>query len=139
MFMENIKRIRINKNRGWRGLAELVAENEERDEVLKMIFSFSQPVWDDMLCGRIVVQDKNYYVVLSFDNVDELPHGHQRSVLIKNFTATIIDIHKYPKEDWIHSALTHGHYDLISHFIKNRNNHTTSDWNCIGIRVTPTI
>ena len=49
--MKEIKRIRINKNRGWRGLAELVCEDEERKVVHKMIFSFSQAVWNDLLKG----------------------------------------------------------------------------------------
>ena len=53
--MESIKRIRINKNRGWRALAELVCENARREDVARMIFSFSQPVWEDMLKGFIVM------------------------------------------------------------------------------------
>ena len=40
--MESIKRIRINKNRGWRGLAELVCENERREEVAKMILALAK-------------------------------------------------------------------------------------------------
>ena len=137
--MEEIKRIRINKNRGWRGLAELVAEDNERKEVGKMIFSFSQPVWEDMLSGRIVMQDADFYYVLQFDNTDELPkRTQQRSVLIKNFIGTVISQTKYSKLDWKTNS-TLGHYDLINNFIKNRNNHTTSDWNCIGIRVIPNI
>lgn len=137
--MESIKRIRINKNRGWRGLAELIAENERREEVIKMIFSFSQPVWQDMLKGHIVVQDEDNFIILDFDNTDELPKPtQQRSVLIKSFTATVIEQHEVAKEHWARNC-PRELYDYIYHFTKNRNNHTTSDWNCIGIRVIPNI
>ena len=133
-----IQKIMINKNRGWRGLAEVECYDEERTKVLDMIFSFSQPVWDDMLAGRIVVQDIENYFVIHFDNTERLPKG-QRSVLLKYFTANVTKVNTYPKNDWTQSALNMGEYDLISHFIRNRNNHTTSDWNCIGIRVYPNI
>ena len=132
------KQIIINKNRGWRGLAEARLVDNERKEVLKMIFSFSQPVWDDMLMGYMVVQDTDYYYVTEFDNIDALPKG-QRSVLLKYFTANITSCTTYRKNDWTQEALAHGHYDKISHFIKNRNNHTQSSWNCIGVRVVPMI
>lgn len=137
--MESIKRIRINKNRGWRGLAELVAENERREEIAKMIFSFSQDVWNDMLQGYIVMQDETTFTILNFDNTDELPKPtQQRSVLIKSFTATVIEQYEVPKENWYKN--TSGKLcNKIDHFIRNKNNHTTSDWNCIGIRVTPMI
>lgn len=134
----NIERIVINKNRGWRGLAELSAYDRESKEVNKMIFSFSQPVWDDMLKGFIVIQDTEHYIVLRFDSTEYLPKG-QRSVLLKNFRANVLETKVYPKEGWTQPALNNGQYDLISHFIRNRNNHTTSDWNCIGIRVVPMI
>lgn len=131
-------RILINKNRGWRGLAELCVYNDRAKEVNKMIFSFSQPVWDDMQKGYIVMQDPDYYHVIHFDNTEVLPKG-QRSVLIKYFTAGVLSVNSYGKEDWVNPSLSAGQYDLISHFIRNRNNHTTSDWNCIGIRVVPEI
>ena len=140
--MESIKRIRINKNRGWRGLAELVCENERREDIAKMIFSFSQPVWEDMLKGFIVLQDEDNFILLEFDNTDELPKPtQQRSVLIKSFQATVVNQYEYPKENWrINISEEHyEHGDYIYHFTMNRNNHTTSDWNCIGIRVTPMI
>lgn len=134
-----IKRIRLNKNRGWRGLAELVGENESREEVMRMIFSFSQDVWNDMLHGFIVVQDENNFIVLEFDNTDELPRPtQQRSVLIKSFQATVVNSWEYPKENWMKNVPM-VHYDYVYHFTRNRNNHTTSDWNCIGIRVVPMI
>lgn len=137
--MESIKRIRIDKNRGWRGLAELVCENERREEVTKMIFSFSQQVWEDMLKGFIVLQDESNFIILEFDNTDELPKPtQQRSVLIKSFTATVIQQYEVPKENWMKNTPS-TLYNLIYHFTMNRNNHTTSDWNCIGIRVTPMI
>lgn len=137
--MESIKRIRIDKNRGWRGLAELVCENERREEVTKMIFSFSQQVWEDMLKGFIVLQDESNFIILEFDNTDELPKPtQQRSVLIKSFQATVVNQYEYPKENW-KMNISEEHYSYIYHFTRNRNNHTTSDWNCIGIRVTPII
>ena len=136
--MKEIKRIRINKNRGWRGLAELVCEDEERKVVHKMIFSFSQPVWNDLLQGYIVIQDEDNYFILNFDNTDALPKPtQQRSVLIKSFLATVKCITAYPKNEPL--DVLSDDYDRIYNFKKNRNNHTTSDWNCIGVRVVPEI
>lgn len=134
----DIQRIVINKNRGWRGLAEVRCLNEDNKSEIEMIFSFSQPVWDDMLMGYMVLQDSDSYIVVQFDSTDRLPKG-QRSVLLKNFIANVTNVCKYSKKDWTPCALSTGHYNQISHFIKNRNNHTTSDWNCIGIRVIPEI
>ena len=136
--MKEIKRIILNKNRGWRGLAELICEDEERKVVHKMIFSFSQKVWDDLLQGYIVIQDEDNYFILNFDNTDRLPKPtQQRSVLIKSFQATIKNITVYPKHKSM--DVLSDDYDRIYNFKKNRNNHTTSDWNCIGIRVIPEI
>lgn len=134
-----MERIVLNKNRGWRGLAEVIIK-EDLKETQKMIFSFSQPVWEDMLKGYMVLQDETKYTIVEFDNLDTLPKAYQqRSVLIKNFTANVVNKSYYTKTGWEQPALSKGHYDLISHFIKNRNNHTTSDWNCIGVRVVPMI
>ena len=136
--MKEIKRIRINKNRGWRGLAELICEDEERKVVHKMIFSFSQAVWDDLLQGYIVIQDEDNYFILNFDNTENLPKPtQQRSVLIKSFLATVKCITAYPKNEPL--DILSDNYDRIYNFKKNRNNHTTSDWNCIGVRVIPEI
>lgn len=128
--MKEIKRIRLEKNRGWRGLAELICEDDERNIVHKMIFSFSQNVWNDLLRGHIVTQDQDFYYVLDFDNTEALPKPtQQRSVLIKSFMATVTSIHAYKKDEALN--VMSSHYDLIYNFKKNRNNHTTSDWNCI--------
>ena len=136
--MKEITRIILNKNRGWRGLAELVCEDEERKVVHKMIFSFSQAVWNDLLQGYIVIQDEDNYFILNFDNTERLPKPtQQRSVLIKSFQATIKNITAYPKHKSM--DVLSDDYDRIYNFKKNRNNHTTSDWNCIGIRVIPEI
>ena len=136
--MKEIKRIRINKNRGWRGLAELICEDEERNVVHKMIFSFSQPVWDDLLQGYIVIQDEDNYFILNFDNTESLPKPtQQRSVLIKSFLGTVVNITRYAKNE--SPSVLSDDYDRIYNFKKNRNNHTTSDWNCIGVRVVPEI
>ena len=138
MNVKSIKRIRLEKNRGWRGLCMLICEDEERKVVHKMIFSFSQPVWDDLLQGCIVTQDEDNYFILNFDNTDRLPKPtQQRSVLIKSFQATIKNITAYPKHKSMN--VLSDDYDRIYNFKKNRNNHTTSDWNCIGIRVIPEI
>lgn len=136
--MDRIVTIRLNKNRGWRGLAELVCENERREVVHKVIFSFSQDVWNDMLRGYMVTQDEDNYIILNFDNIEMLPKPtQQRSVLIKSFQATVVNSWEYPKDT--SPSVTSDHYGLVYHYKKNRNNHTTSDWNCIGIRVMPNI
>lgn len=134
----DIQRIVINKNRGWRGLAEVRCLNKENKSELEMIFSFSQPVWDDMLIGRMVLQDGDDYIIVHFDNTEVLPKG-QRSVLLKNFVGNIIDTIRVPKTEIISADLGSIDHNAIIHFKKNRNNHTTSDWNCIGIRVIPEI
>lgn len=140
--MEEItmKKIIINKNRGWRGLAELVCRDSEGNDVIKTIFSFSQDVWDDLIFRHaIVAQDKDYYYVIRFNDIFcRLPRAdQQRSVLIKNFTDEITIVNRYSKTDT--TSVPSDDYSMISNFIKNRNNHTTSDWNCIGVRVMPII
>ena len=137
--MLEIKEIIINKNRGWRGLAELIIRNATHTTQKRVIFSFSQEVWDDMLSGHIVVQDEEYYYILTFDNTARLPAPtQQRSVLIKDFMATVLNVDRYEKATWKDECdITD--YTYIQHFNKNRNNHTQSDWNCIGLRVMPII
>ena len=138
-------KIYIDKNRGWRGLAKVdIYEQEEPGMVCQtkheMIFSFSQDVWEDLLKGFIVLQDKDNYYIFEFNNTDRLPKPtQQRSVLIKNFRGEVVNSWVIKKASWTADALAIGHYDLISHFTRNSNNHTTSDWNCIGIRVIPSI
>ena len=134
----DIQRIVINKNRGWRGLAEVRCLNKENKSEMEMIFSFSQPVWDDMKEGSMVLQDGEDYVIVHFDNTEMLPKG-QRSVLLKNFIGNIINVVRVPKTSVLAVELDARDYNAIMHFKKNRNNHTTSDWNCIGIRVIPEI
>jgi len=134
-------KIIINKNRGWRGLAEVRYLNESNEEVNKMIFSFSQKMWDDLIFRHtIVMQDtENYYVIKFQDETGKLPTAdQQRSVLIKNYMATVEAVNKYAKDKWTESHAT-SDYGIIANFRKNKNNHTTSDWNCIGIRVIPSI
>lgn len=133
-----IERIIINKNRGWRGLAEVRCLNEDNKSEIGMIFSFSQPVWDDMQSGRMVLQDGDDYIIVHFDNTEVLPKG-QRSVLLKNFMGNVLDTIRVPKTNIFSSDLGSLDYSAIMHFKKNRNNHTTSDWNCIGVRVIPEI
>lgn len=133
----NFDKIRINKNRGWRGLAQATLANSVTGNTLDMIFSFSQDVWDDMLIGYMVFQDTDNYYIVRFNNIDKLPTPlQQRSVLIKNFRADIVSIYTYPKRDYINEFT---HRLKVEHFKRNKNNHTTSDWNCIGLRVIPEI
>ena len=139
--MNQMKQIVINKNRGWRGLAEVVILDEENKETTKHIFSFSQRVWNDLILDDVIVlKSEQYYYVIHFDEVlkGKLPNPtQQRSVLIKNFTANISKVSRYEVPTW--TSATGKDYAYIIHFLKNNNNHTTSDWNCIGIRVVPEI
>lgn len=136
-----MEKLVLNKNRGWRGLAEAQWIDESNNTIQKMIFSFSQPVWNDMLRGVFVMQDEEHYIVLKFsDKYDKLPKPtQQRSVLIKNVILNIDSKEIYSKAHWTSDTKTAGDYSAINNFIKNRNNHTQSDWNCIGIRVVPMI
>ena len=136
--MDDIRKIIINKNRGWRGLAELTCLDGDNKTVNRMIFSFSQPVWDDMMGGYIVTQDKEFFYVIEFNNTYELPTG-QRSVLLKNFVADALHVNKYDRKDWMLESAGTRHHGVLYNFIRNNNNHTTSDWNYIGVRVTPNI
>lgn len=141
MEEKEFQQIIINKNRGWRGLAEALVRNNDYKEQLKIIFSFSSDMWTDLTYHhKIVVQDQdNYYVINFSDPYNELPKPtQQRSVLIKSFAGKITSVNKYSKASWF-SDSTSDDWTTIKHFIKNRNNHTTSDWNCIGIRVMPEI
>lgn len=135
-----MQKLVVNKNRGWRGLAEARILDDDNNTVQSMIFSFSQEVWNDMLRGVMVMQSEQDYIVLEFDyEHSRLPRPfQQRSVLIKDVVLPIINITKYAKDTW--SIDAHGEdYRAIRHFKQNRNNHTTSDWNCIGVRVVPMI
>lgn len=131
----NFESIIVNKNRGWRGLAEIKILNEDAHTVTSRVFSFSQAVWDDLLRGYVVIQDEDNYYVMELDTTSALPHGHQRSVLIKDFISKITKTVKIPKATWQHDSIALGLYGYIYDFIKNNNNHTTSDWNQIGLRV----
>ena len=136
-----MEKLVLNKNRGWRGLAEAHLLNDDNNTIQKMIFSFSQPVWNDMLRGVMVMQSEQDYIILEFDyEHSRLPRPtQQRSVLIKNVVLPIVNKRTYSKKTWMKDHSTAGDYSAIYNFLKNENNHTTSDWNCIGIRVIPTI
>lgn len=132
----------INKNRGWRGLAEAVHYNKSTGNIIhKQIFSFSQDMWDDMIYRhKLVIQTNDKYIIYEFaDTCDALPKPiQQRSVLIKNVNLKILNITAYDKTTWDDVTDADDHI-VIRNFIMNRNNHTQSDWNCIGIRVIPSI
>lgn len=139
--MNNFKSVIINKNRGWRGLAEAIVRDEGNDDVLKMVFSFSAAVWTDLIYYHVLVmQDKDNYYVIRFNDDDckKLPRPEQqRSVLIKNWIGRIEEVNSYGKDTWL--PANPKDWEMIKDFMKNRNNHTQSDWNCIGIRVLPSI
>lgn len=126
----NFSNITIVKNRGWRGLAKATIYNAGNKEYTSMVFSFSQAVWEDLLHGYIVIPHEDYYYILTFDNTAHLPAPtQQRSVLIKNFQANILNVSRIEKNKW---HTTNGvAYSLLYHHIKNNNHHTTSDWNYI--------
>ena len=137
-----MSKVIINKNRGWRGLAEVKVMDNTGNITQKNIFSFSQEVWDDLIIQyTIVLQDKDYYYVMELNHtecVDKLPKPEQqRSVLIKNKEIAIKCVNVYEKASW--TSATGYDWAAIRHFIQNRNTHTTSSWNCIGIRVVPEI
>lgn len=136
---EVVSKILLNKNRGWRGLAELVCYSDSMRAEHRSIFSFSQDMWDDLMNGLIVIQDEDCFYILKFEDKTGLPKPtQQRSVLIKNFETTITNMYVYKKTTWQDEAVG-DNYVAIKDFIMNRNNHTKSDWNCIGIRVIPRI
>jgi hypothetical protein len=131
-------KIKLNKNRGWRGLAELVCEDEEGKTLHTTIFSFSQKMWEDLLKGYIVIELNDEFHILQFNNIHKLPQPtQQRSVLIKDFTADVLNEMTFTRSQV--NFLPEFEKTLIFNFLKNRNNHTTSEWNAIGVRVTPNI
>lgn len=138
--MSNNYHLIINKNRGWRGLASVILLDLDTKEKIETIFSFSSEMWTDLIINHtIVVQDAdNYYVVKFSDDSGRLPKPtQQRSVLIKNYNAKVTNITKVNKARWT-ETLGYTWASLL-HFTRNRNNHTTSAWNNIGVRVIPTI
>lgn len=130
-------KIKLNKNRGWRGLAQLECL-EEGLESKKIMFSFSGNTWQDLMAGHIVYQDNDKYIILDIDNTDALPQHSQRSVLLKDFKANVIDKREYDMNRWMTSTINTAHdWSYISHFTHNSNAYTTSVWNDVGIRVNP--
>lgn len=134
----------ITKNRGWRGLASAeCVDTSTFTTTRKMIFSFSQDVWNDMLAGYFVMQDDDNYFIYMLDKEDvacDLPRpNQQRSVLIRNAGVHITDVLEVSKKGVALENSTEQIKRLISHFQNNSNAHTLSDWNCVGIRVVPTI
>lgn len=135
-------KIKLNKNRGWRGLSEAVLLTESDVERETMIFSFSQEVWDDLILNHILVMtdEHNYIVCKITDPSYRLPRPEQqRSVLINNAILHVDAMATYSKDDFSSEYVDETEYLAIKHFINNKNNHTQSDWNCIGIRVIPRI
>lgn len=96
-------------------------------------------MWEDLIeYNRIVMEDDDNYYVIRFDDEEGLPKPtQQRSVLIKNFVSAIIEVNKYTKDRWTEAGPTDWH--AIKDFRANTNNHTTSNYNFIGVRVIPKI
>lgn len=94
-----------------------------------------------MLSGRFVIQTPTKFIVLKFDyEKSNLPKPtQQRSVLIKNVVLPITAKEEYSRDTWRDDHHTVADFNAIRHFLTNTNNHTTSDWNCVGIRVIPDI
>lgn len=146
MKITDTKYIIINKNRGWRGLAELTLTSEliiNPEIIGKFIFTFSPAVWDDLInTNTIIVEDEqNYYVIRFKDQLNELPTPtQQRSVLIKDFKEKVTDVHCWAKLGWAsNSLIPTADYSAIVNYIHNNNRPTMSNWNAIGIRVKPTL
>lgn len=86
------------------------------------------------------MQSEQDYIIVKFNELDKLPKPtQQRSVLIKNVVLNIDKIETYSKATWKEDPKTAGDYGAIYNFLKNRNNHTISNWNYIGVRVVPMI
>lgn len=136
-----MEKLLLNKNRGWRGLSEAQWLNDDGSIIQSVIFSFSKEMWTDLMKGYFVIQDDENYIVLKFDaEKSELPKPcQQRSVIIKSVVLPITEKKIYPKNTWVERSETYLDYNAIYNFIHNTNNHTKSDWNCFGIRVTPMI
>lgn len=140
--MNNME-IKIIKNRGWRGLASAECiDTTTHTTIREMIFSFSQDVWNDMLAGYFVMQDDDNYYIYTLDKEDVhlyLPRPtQQRSVLI-GARVRVTDVIEIGKRDTALRDSIEQVKNLIAHFEHNSNEHTTSDWNCVGIRVVPMI
>lgn len=138
--MDNFKYVIIAKNRGWRGLAETTVIDSDHYVQLRMVYSFSEKVWEDLIIHhKTVIQDNDYYYVITVEDDDcKLPRQYQqRSVLIKNVMLKITNVNRYEKHAW--TSADPEDYQTLVHFMKNTNNHTQSDWNCIGLRVIPEI
>lgn len=137
--MDSKNTITINKNRGWRGLAEVIYRGKNGLIEQRMIFSFSQEVWDDMIYRhKIALQDKDNFIILTFEKSCKLPAPYQqRSVLIKNVTLNVVNKEVYSKRTWAIDARCSNDYAVINNCINNTNKHTTSEWNYVGVRVLP--
>ena len=136
--------MKIIKNRGWRGLASAECIDADTHATIReMIFSFSQDVWNDMLDGYFVMQDDDNYYIYVLNNEDVsyyLPsRTQQRSVLIRTVEVRITDVLEVSKKGVALENSTEQIKSLVAHFKNNSNAHTTSDWNCVGIRVVPII
>jgi hypothetical protein len=136
--LKMIKKIKINKNRGWRGLAEVKCYDETGELIHDEVFSYSEDMWQDLMRGYVMLQDKDSYYVLNINNTDLLPQHSQRSVTITNFTADVMKTEQVEKEKWV-TRISSDNYHKIRHYIQNTNAHTTSDFNYVGIRVIPNL
>lgn len=142
MEIENIANVKINKNRGWRGASEIQALDNHNNVIAGMMFSFSSTMWQDLIVRHtIVMEDLEYYYVFTIDDpTNSLPSPtQQRSVLIKNAILNVTNVYKVNKYRYSAETTDMSAYRAITHFRNNENNYTTSEWNYIGVRVTPDI
>jgi hypothetical protein len=138
MKLENTYQITINKNRGWRGLAEIKCYDKDDNLLGDTIFSYSEDMWQDLMKGYVVLQDKYNYYIFEINNTDALPQHSQRSVTLTDFKAKALSLSVVEKAKYI-TACEPSIYPRVVHFRKNTNAHTTSDFNYVGIRVSPDI
>lgn len=137
--------IEITKNRGWRGLAEVILWDDLPAIKQKAVFSFSSIMWVYLHDGCVAIPQllDNKIIVIEFENYDKLPKG-QRSVLIKHFIAPVKSVNTYDI-DYITSRkawddkVSHNHIWVAYHTLQNKNNHTTSIYNMVGLRVDGSI
>lgn len=134
----------LNKNRGWRGLAEAIITNNNTT-LYDNIFSFSSKTWYDLIMNKVFVfeTEEQYYVLYLEVASGKLPTpSQQRSVLIKDVVLNVIDHRVYNKSTYVTEAKGLDCTDDIIHinrYVLNNNRHTTSMYNCVGIRVRPSL
>lgn len=134
--------MRLNKNRGWRGLAEAII-TDSNNTLSDSIFSFSSKTWYDLIQHHVFVfETETEYWVLELEVTSgKLPEPtQQRSVLIKDVVFNVADYNAYDKSTYAVDAKVHGNNVVyINRYLLNNNRHTASLYNHVGIRVRPSL